>query len=42
MRSIAFGALHFDRRSIPADLSDIAGWPHADENALSEQARALL
>lgn len=42
MRSIAFGALHFDRRSIPADLSDIAGWPHADENALSEQAREQL
>ncbi|WP_243860181.1 MULTISPECIES: hypothetical protein [Burkholderia] len=42
MRSIAFGALHFDRRSIPAELSDIQQWPTIDESALSEQARSQL
>ncbi len=42
MRSIAFGALHFDRRSIPAELSDIQQWPNTDESALSEHARSQL
>ncbi|KWK75703.1 hypothetical protein WM16_13445 [Burkholderia ubonensis] len=34
--------MHFDRRSIPAELGDIAQWPRADESALSEQARSQL
>ncbi|WP_232442107.1 hypothetical protein [Burkholderia ubonensis] len=42
MRSIAFDALHFDRRSIPAELGDITLRPRADESALSEQARSQL
>jgi len=42
MRSIAFCALHFDRHSIPAELSDIQQWPTIDESALSEQARSQL
>lgn len=42
MRAIAFGALHFDRRSIPTELSDIQLWPTTDESALSEPAQAQL
>ncbi|KVO25187.1 hypothetical protein WJ73_27345 [Burkholderia ubonensis] len=34
--------MHFDRRSIPAELGDIIQWPRADESALSEQARSQL
>ncbi|WP_175907314.1 hypothetical protein [Burkholderia seminalis] len=42
MRSIAFGTLRFDRRSIPAELVDLSQWPSADDSALDEQARELF
>jgi putative transposase len=42
MRSIAFGTLRFDRRSIPAELADLSQWPSADDSALDEQARGLF
>ncbi|WP_249170224.1 hypothetical protein [Burkholderia vietnamiensis] len=42
MRSIAFGTLRFDRRSIPAELVDLSQWPSADDSALDEQARGLF
>ncbi|WP_269768286.1 hypothetical protein [Burkholderia ubonensis] len=37
MKQITFGALRFDRRSIPPDLTDIGQWPGADDSALSEE-----
>ncbi|MBN3808541.1 hypothetical protein G3N97_05425 [Paraburkholderia sp. Ac-20347] len=42
MRSMTFGSLRFDRRSIPPEIADISHWPGADDSALDEQARALF
>lgn len=42
MKQIAFGALRFDRSSIPSDLTDIGKWPAADDSALSDEGRDLL
>ena len=42
MKPIAFGALRFDRHSIPSDLIDIGQWPRADDSALSDERRDLL
>jgi hypothetical protein len=42
MRSIDFGTLHFDRRSIPAELADISHWPTADDSRLVEEVRSLF
>ncbi|WP_429522532.1 hypothetical protein [Paraburkholderia youngii] len=36
------GTLRFDRRSIPAELSDIGQWPTADDSGLDADARSLL
>ncbi|MFL9893991.1 MULTISPECIES: hypothetical protein [Paraburkholderia] len=42
MKQIAFGALRFDRSSLPRDLTDIGQWPAADDSALSDEGRDLL
>ncbi|WP_350357378.1 hypothetical protein [Paraburkholderia fungorum] len=42
MKAIAFGAVRFDRRSIPPDLIDVGQWPGADDSALSDERRDLL
>ncbi|WP_279388653.1 hypothetical protein [Paraburkholderia sp. BL9I2N2] len=42
MKTIAFGALRFDRQSIPQALMDVGQWPPADDNALSDKGRELL
>ncbi|MGF6265330.1 putative transposase [Paraburkholderia youngii] len=42
MRAIVSGTLRFDRRSIPAELSDIGQWPTADDSGLDADARSLL
>lgn len=42
MKAIAFGAVRFDRRSIPPDLIDVGQWPGADDSALSDEGRDLL
>ncbi|MGF6870673.1 hypothetical protein [Paraburkholderia sp. MM5477-R1] len=42
MKTIAFGALRFDRQSIPQALMDVGQWPPADDNALSDEGRELL
>jgi putative transposase len=41
-KTIAFGALRFDRNSIPPDLTDIGQWLGADDSALSDKGRELL
>jgi prepilin-type processing-associated H-X9-DG protein len=42
MKMMAFGELRFDRKSIPAELHDVASWPGADDVALSSEARDVL
>ncbi|MDR3099274.1 MAG: hypothetical protein LBV73_19650 [Paraburkholderia sp.] len=42
MRPIVSGALRFDRRSIPTELSDITLWPTADDSGLDGGARSLF
>jgi hypothetical protein len=42
MKMMAFGELSFDRKSIPAELLDVASWPGADDGALSREARDVL
>ncbi len=42
MRAMVSGTLRFDRRSIPAELSDISQWPTADDSGLDGDARSLF
>lgn len=42
MKSIVFGALRFDRHSIPPELADIGQWSGADDSDLSDEGRDLL
>ncbi|OBR54062.1 hypothetical protein [Paraburkholderia tropica] len=42
MKSMTFGSLRFDRRSIPPDIADISQWPGADDSALGERAGSLF
>lgn len=41
MKSFAFGALSFDRQSIPNELKDLTTWPTVDELALSDTDKAI-
>lgn len=40
MKELVYGALKFDRFSIPEHLSDLTSWPAVDQMALSEDARS--
>ncbi|MCI0152249.1 hypothetical protein KNO81_41340 [Paraburkholderia sediminicola] len=42
MKSIAFGALRFDRHSIPPELKHVDEWPRVDDSALSESGRDIF
>ncbi|GAB3387673.1 Mu transposase C-terminal domain-containing protein [Massilia sp. UMI-21] len=40
MKELVFGALKFDRFSIPEHLADLISWPAVDPMALSEESRS--